>query len=82
LSQKVDTFRKLNEPRITKLLRSRFKDLLRDFRNATFHPEDFNDARIRALEETGQESIDWAKKVTLEFNSFFESKLFGKKNTA
>jgi hypothetical protein len=73
---------RLNEPRITKLLRSRFKDLLRDFRNATFHPEDFDDARIRALAATGQESIDWAKNVTLEFNSFFESKLFGNKSTA
>ncbi len=70
---------KLNEPRITKLLRSRFKKLLYDFRNATFHPEDFDDARIRALADTGQESIDWAKKVTFEFNSFFESKLLSKK---
>jgi hypothetical protein len=73
---------KLNEPRITKLLRSRFKELLRDFRNATFHPEDFDDARIRALVDTDQESIEWARKVTLEFNSFFESKLFTKKNVA
>jgi hypothetical protein len=73
---------RLNESRITKLLRSPFKDLLRDFRNATFHPEDFDDIRIRALEDTGQESIDWAKEVTFEFNSFFESKLLGKKSTA
>ena len=73
---------KLNEPRITKLLRSHFKDLLRDFRNATFHPEDFDDVRIRALVDTGQESIDWARKVTLEFNSFFESRLIAEKGTA
>jgi hypothetical protein len=64
---------KINEPRITELLRSRFKDLLRNFRNATFHPEDYDDARTQALVDTGQESIDWAKKVTLEFKSFFES---------
>ena len=36
-------------------------------------PEDFDDARIQALVATGQESIDWARKVTLEFKSFFES---------
>lgn len=72
----------LNEPRITKLLRSRFRDLLRDFRNATFHPENFDDVRIRALANTGQESIDWAKKVTIEFNLFFESRLFSKKSAA
>ena len=72
-----------SEPRLTKLLRSRFvkKGLFRDFRNATFHPEDFDDDRIRDLADTGQESIDWAKNVTLAFNSFFESKLLGKKNT-
>jgi hypothetical protein len=64
---------KLNEPHITKLLRSHFKDLLRNFRNATFHPDDYDDARIQALVDTGQESIDWAREVTLEFKSFFES---------
>jgi hypothetical protein len=64
---------KLNEPRITELLRSRFKDLLRNFRHTTFHPEDYDDARIQSLVATGQESIDWARKVTLEFKTFFES---------
>ena len=64
---------KLNEPGIKKLLRSRFKDLLRNFRNATFHPDDYDDARIQALVASGQETIDWARKVTLEFKSFFES---------
>ncbi len=68
---------KTNESKIKILLRSRFKDLLRDFRNATFHPEDFDDARIRVMVATGQEFIEWAKEVTLEFNSFFEAKLFG-----
>src|SRR3990172_13444272 len=63
---------RLNEPRITKLLRNRFKDLLRNFRHATFHPDDYDDARIQALVATGQESIDWARQVTLEFKSFFE----------
>jgi len=63
---------RISEPRITELLRSRFKDLLRNFRNATFHPEDFDDARIQALVDRGQESIDWARKVTQEFKSFFE----------
>lgn len=64
---------KINETRITELLRGRFKDLLRNFRNAVFHPEDYDDARIQALVDTGQESIEWARKVTLEFKSFFES---------
>jgi len=64
---------KINQPQITKLLRSRFKDLLHNFRNATFHPEEYDDARLQTLVAKGQESIDWARKVTFEFKSFFES---------
>jgi hypothetical protein len=64
---------KINQPQIKELLRSRFKDLLHNYRNATFHPEEYDDARVQALVDKGQESIDWARKVTFEFKSFFES---------
>lgn len=49
---------KINQPQITKLLRSRFKDLLNNFRNATFHPEEYDDARLQTLVAKDQESID------------------------
>ena len=62
--------------KITGLLRSRYKKLLRKFRNATFHPEDYNDERIETMAATGQPSIDWAREVTKEFKRFFESVLF------
>ena len=64
---------KIKQPQITKLLRSHFKDLLHSYRNATFHPEEYDDARVQALVDKGKESIDWARKVTFEFKSFFES---------
>jgi hypothetical protein len=67
---------RIKNQKITKLLRSPYKKLLQNFRNATFHPEDYDDARIQVLVVKGRESIDWARKVTLEFKSFFESILF------
>ncbi|MCA9969963.1 MAG: hypothetical protein KC425_07100 [Anaerolineales bacterium] len=60
----------VKDQKITKLLRSPYKRLLRDFRNATFHPENYDDKRIKALMANGQASIDWAKEVTKEFNAF------------
>lgn len=64
---------KLNEPQVEQLLESPFKNLLRNFRNATSDADELDDDRIQALIATGQESIEWARKVTLEFRSFFES---------
>jgi hypothetical protein len=64
---------KINQPQITDLLRSPLKDALHKFRNAVFHPEDYDDARIQALIDKGQESIDWARKVTRAYKLFFES---------
>lgn len=64
---------KLNEPQIEGLLGSPFKNLLRNFRNATSDADELDDDRIQALISTGQESIDWARKATLEFRAFFES---------
>ena len=64
---------KLNEPQIEGLLGSPFKNLLRNFRNTAFDSDEFDNNRIQALVFRGQEPIDWARKVTLELKSFFES---------
>jgi hypothetical protein len=63
---------RVKNQKITKLLRSPYKKLLRNFRNAIFHPEDYDDERIKTLMKTGQPSIDWAKETTKEFKTFFE----------
>lgn len=63
----------VNEPRINKLLEKGYKKKLHDFRNAVFHPVDYDDDRIKALVATGQPSIEWARNVTKEFKKFFES---------
>ena len=64
---------KLKESQIEELLGSPFKNLLRNFRNTAFDSDEFDDDRIQALVARGQEPIDWARKVTLEYKSFFES---------
>jgi hypothetical protein len=66
---------RIRNQKITGLLRSPYKKLLRKFRNATFHPEDYDDERIGAMIATGQSSIEWAREVTGEFKRFFESLL-------
>ena len=58
---------------ITRLLRSPYKNMLRDFRNATFHPEDFDDDRIKMMAAEGQASIDWVRELTVAFESFFNT---------
>jgi len=58
---------------LTSLLRSPYKNMLRDFRNATFHPKDHDDERIRTLVDEGQASIDWARQVTEAFRTFFKA---------
>ncbi|HVF24389.1 MAG TPA: hypothetical protein VNA23_00785 [Anaerolineales bacterium] len=64
---------KIKESQIEELLGSPFKNLLRNFRNATSDSDEFDGNRIQALVTTGWEPIDWARKVTLEYKSFFES---------
>jgi hypothetical protein len=65
---------KINEPQIEELLGSPFKNVLRNFRNVTIDSDEFDDNRIQAVVTTGQKSVEWARKVTLELKSFFESK--------
>jgi hypothetical protein len=61
-----------SNPRITQLLRSPHRKLLRDFRNATFHPSDWTDERIEVLVQKGQESYDWVVSVTDAFREFLQ----------
>jgi len=53
------------------LLRSPNKDLLRQFRDATFHASDWEDAGLAGLVAKGQASFEWVEKVTLAFRRFF-----------
>jgi len=64
---------KIDAPRITQLLKKGYKKKLFDFRNAVFHPVDYDDARFHALAAEGQKSMDWAREITNEFQNFFES---------
>jgi hypothetical protein len=64
---------KIDRPQIDELLRSPFKNLLRNFRNATIDSDEFDDDRIQAVFIKGTEYVDWARKVTLELKSLFES---------
>ena len=59
------------EPRVKELLRSPHTKLLRDFRNATFHPSDWTDERIMALVQKGEESYRWVVALTDAFRDFF-----------
>jgi hypothetical protein len=54
------------------LLRSKNKDLLKDFRDASLHPTDWRDDRLFALILKGKESYDWAVDLTNAFGDFFE----------
>jgi hypothetical protein len=63
----------IDEPRLKRLLDKGYKKKLYGFRNATFHPTDYDDSRMHALAAEGQKSIDWAREITYEFKSFLES---------
>ena len=65
----------VDEPRINKLLEKGYKKKLYGFRNAVFHPVDYDDVRLHALAAAGQKSLDWAREITHEFKAFFESLL-------
>ncbi|HSJ89391.1 MAG TPA: hypothetical protein VK909_19425 [Anaerolineales bacterium] len=64
---------KIEEPRIKQLLEKGYKKKLFGFRNAVFHPVNYDDARFHALATEGQKSLDWAREITNEFKTFFES---------
>ena len=64
---------KVQDEEITRLLRSPYKNMLRDFRNATFHPEDYDDDRINTMTAEGQISINWVRELTDAFKSFFNT---------
>jgi len=63
----------IDEPRIKKLLETGYKKKLFGFRNAVFHPVNYDDVRLRALAAEGQKSVNWARELTHEFKVFFES---------
>ena len=63
----------IDEPHLKELLDKGYKKKLHGFRNATFHPTDYDDARIHALAAEGQKSIDWAREVTNQLKSILES---------
>jgi hypothetical protein len=63
---------RLKFDKLTPLLRSNNKNLLKDFRDATFHPTDWRDERFDALIQLGKASYDWVVAVTDAFREFFE----------
>lgn len=66
---------KIDELRIKQLLENGYKKKLFGFRNAVFHPVDYDDVRFHALAAEGQKSLNWAREITREFKIFFESVL-------
>ena len=56
---------------LTPLLRSPNKNLLRRFRDATFHASHWDDAGMAPLIAKGQASFEWVQQVTLAFRRFF-----------
>jgi hypothetical protein len=64
---------KVDEPHLKELLNKGYKKKLYGFRNATFHPTNYDDVRLQALATEGQKSIDWAREVTNQFKSSLES---------
>jgi hypothetical protein len=61
---------RVRHPVITPLLRSPYKDLLREFRNATFHASDWGDPGYGALVQRGQASAEWAATLTSAFRHY------------
>jgi hypothetical protein len=60
-----------SDPSITRLLRSPNKRLLKDFRDATLHPNHWSDTRFQALVDKGDASFTWAQELTDAFWQFF-----------
>lgn len=64
---------RLNVPEIKNLLRSPLTDVLRDFRNAVYHAEPFDDYRFASLVQAGRDGSDWIIQVTAAFRTFFNA---------
>jgi hypothetical protein len=64
---------RIHDVEITRLLRSSYRNMLRDFRNTTFHPEDYDDDRIDAMAAVGEASLDWVRELTGAFKAFFNT---------
>ncbi len=63
---------RLKDAKLTPLLRSNNKELLKDLRDANFHPTDWREQRLDALIQKGKESYEWVVAVTSGFREFFE----------
>jgi hypothetical protein len=69
----IEAWKKLGyrDPKIDFLLESHFVDLLRRFRNATFHfQRDFVSAKWAAFIEEGKESSKWIRELHNAFSGF------------
>jgi hypothetical protein len=55
---------------LTRLLRSPYKELLKDFRDAVFHSSDFQDSGMNGLIDRGRHSMDWVREVTAAFEVY------------
>lgn len=60
-----------NDPTITRLLRSPYKQLLKNFRNATFHPSHWSDRRLHDLVDA-EAIFTWAQALTEAFWHFLQ----------
>ncbi len=63
---------RLKNEKLKPLLRSPTRNLLKDFRDATFHPTDWRDERFDELVNLGKASFEWVVAVTDAFREFFE----------
>lgn len=62
---------RLSDERINELLQSPNVDLLRRYRNATFHyQEDYEDKKFRAFMDMGLEAIIWIRSLNSEFGRY------------
>ncbi len=64
---------RLQDSEISALLRSPLTETLREFRNAVYHPEAFDDKRLERLVATGNDGSDWIIQVTVAFRRLFNS---------
>lgn len=63
---------KLHDEKIDKLLQSQNKDLLRRYRNGTFHfQKDYFDARFTDLMKEGEQVISWIRELREAFSQYF-----------
>lgn len=61
----------LLDQRLSELLASPFRPMLKGFRNKIFHPEPFNHSRVIEVLQQLHDFVPWAEQLTEEFESFF-----------